>query len=702
MSRKKIRFKVRKERAVLSDVLPFETPVSFTNRHFYQFLVDWKIQLTDEHLIWLDGGAALERLVLMLFGYKYDASKLSDFVKYVGTKECEFRQYSISGTNPPKKTVIPFSYKINHKKTEFRELTVPHPRSQVQLCKFYYDYKEAILYFSNLSPFSIRRPHKVSTFRYHKDKTHYELLAEDDSEIEEDDKEYENLRSFFSYREHSNIYKFYESYKYHRCEKKYDKLLKLDISKCFDSIYTHSIVWALYGKDAVKENLNKSKSTFPAKFDGLLQNMNYGETNGIIIGPEFSRIFAELILQSVDKQLEYDLARDGKPLAHKSDYEIFRYVDDYFVFYNSDEDKKIIVEQLQHCLKTYKLQLNSAKSIVYEKPLITDITRAKKRISDLLNRELVYKLEEVIEESNTEDIKLKGSIYLRSSPLIVAFKTIIKECDVSYKDMLNYTLSIVERKCKKILQGYNKTSSAYRSEKKIVRSLSEIIDFVFFVYSVSPQVNTTIRLCRILNLVTKFISSDKISYESKHLIYKNVYDAIRLMLKKNSGNKHTQVETLYLLIALSELGKQYWLEQDILASFVGVFREAGSNEFNSSYELNYFSITVLLLYMRDKVRYNELRTFVEKTVKNKLSAKPSTFKRDAELTLLSFDLISCPYVTLSLKNEILEVHGIEDVAIRNQMLSFQNKNKGNQLWFTTWGNFDFGKELDAKQSQEVY
>jgi hypothetical protein len=174
------------------------------------------------------------------------------------------------------------------------------------------------------------------------------------------------------------------------------------------------------------------------------------------------------------------------------------------------------------------------------------------------------------------------------------------------------------------------------------------------------------------------------------------------MLKKNSGNKHTQVETLYLLIALSELGKQYWLEQDILASFVGVFREAGSNEFNSSYELNYFSITVLLLYMRDKVRYNELRTFVEKTVKNKLSAKPSTFKRDAELTLLSFDLISCPYVTLSLKNEILEVHGIEDVAIRNQMLSFQNKNKGNQLWFTTWGNFDFGKELDAKQSQEVY
>jgi len=701
MPRKRVRFKVKKERAVLSDVLPFETPVSFTNRHFYEFLTHWHIEIKGPVISWLDGGEVVARIVLMLFGYKYDFSKLTNETRFIGETAAIFRTFNSNGE---KISAIPFNYKINHKKSEFRELTVPHPRSQVQLGQFYYDCKETILYYSNLSPYSIRRPHKVSTFRYHKDKTHYQLLADDKPEIEETEKEYESLRSFFSYREHSNIYKFYESYKYHRSEKKYDNLLKLDISKCFDSIYTHSIVWALLGKDTTKEDLQKSKSTFPAKFDRLMQNMNYGETNGIIIGPEFSRIFAELILQSVDQQLAFDLQTDSSDsLIHKVDYEIFRYVDDYFVFYNSENDKKRIVDQLQHILKVYKLQLNSAKAISYEKPLITDITRAKLRVSDLLNAKLQYHLE--VEESDkpNEESKFKGDIYIQSNSLIVAFKTIIKECNVEYKDMLNYTLSIVEKKCENILKAYNRTFKEYRSEKKIIRALDEILNYVFFIYSVSPKVNTTIRLCRILTIITQFVSSKSIAYENKHTIHKHMYDDIRFALKKNGNTKHTQVETLYLLIALSELGKQYWLEQDTLASYTGILRSgADDSEFISGYDLNYFSITVLLLYMRDKVRYADLRSFIEKEILQKFSSKRSTYRRDAELTLLFFDTLSCPYVSTELKIELLGLYGVDDLAIQHQILNFKNSSNTKHLWFTTWKNFDFRKELDAKQSQEVY
>ncbi len=56
-------------------------------------------------------------------------------------------------------------------------------------------------------------------------------------------------------------------------------------------------------RDAVKENVRRSLETFAGKFDRLMQQMDYNEANGIIIGPEFSRIFAELILQSVDRAL---------------------------------------------------------------------------------------------------------------------------------------------------------------------------------------------------------------------------------------------------------------------------------------------------------------------------------------------------------------------------------------------------------------
>ena len=36
--RRKIRLKYKKERVLLSDVLPYELPVIFTNRYFYRFL----------------------------------------------------------------------------------------------------------------------------------------------------------------------------------------------------------------------------------------------------------------------------------------------------------------------------------------------------------------------------------------------------------------------------------------------------------------------------------------------------------------------------------------------------------------------------------------------------------------------------------------------------------------------------------------
>ena len=54
-------------------------------------------------------------------------------------------------------------------------------------------------------------------------------------------------------------------------------LIKVDISKCFNSIYTHSLAWALLGKENVKKNLNRIKGTLPDEFDKLMQKLNYNE-----------------------------------------------------------------------------------------------------------------------------------------------------------------------------------------------------------------------------------------------------------------------------------------------------------------------------------------------------------------------------------------------------------------------------------------
>ena len=93
-----------------------------------------------------------------------------------------------------------------------------------------------------------------------------------------------------------------------------------------------------------------------------MQQINYNETNGIIIGPEFSRIFAELILQSVDRIVEQKLVSKHN-LKHKVDYEIFRYVDDYFIFFNEDstKDKMLCAKHTSPPLRQKRSPLSKEK-----------------------------------------------------------------------------------------------------------------------------------------------------------------------------------------------------------------------------------------------------------------------------------------------------------------------------------------------------
>ncbi len=684
MRHKKKQIKIKKERALLSDVLPFELPITFSNRFFYSFLLKNGISTDGKVIKWDCTDQMIETLIKLLFGFK-------------NNKICRNKQIKC---NPKDKdfTTIPFSFKISHKEKDFRELTLVHPKNQLALVGFYEKYKELILYYCNISPFSIRRPYKVAKFSYYKDRTHIQRLAHDHEHksAEEFDKEYENLKTFFSYKDYSNVYKFYESYKYHRCEKKYNNLFKFDISRCFDSIYSHSISWALLNKEIVKHKTQLSNKTFGGEFDTLMRNSNYGETNGIIIGPEFSRIYAEIILQRIDLNVMYYL-QEKKKLKFREHYEIFRYVDDFFVFYNEETVKDEILNAYRNQLKEYKLYVNDSKSLLFEKPIITEITIAKLKIADLLNKNLNFKISEKESPNNeTDDEKSekKYSFYVSSNKLITRFKTIIKETKIQYKDILNYTLACIDRKTLKLIKIYSDLENKNKHEQRVTRAILELLSFTFFLYCVSPRVNTTIKLCLILSKLIKFAKiKGNFNYDNKHLIFKEIYDNIFLVLWKNKNSEQAQVETLYLLIALKELGREYRLEEVILSKYFDI----NLKKKKGIYDLNYFSITVLLFYIGNKPRYISFKNILKERIKYKFkSATKDTRIKMAELTLLLFDLLSCPYLEDEFKRSLLKYYDIMDSAAQDQIINSQ------RYWFTRWDDFDFGKELEAKKSQEVY
>jgi hypothetical protein len=699
MKRKTRPIRYKKERALLSDVLPYELPFIFSNHHFYKFVLDTGLECRFGKFFWRKDDGALDTTMRLLLGVRKEASIEAIERPWFG-KQIEENSFHETGDHFDE--TIPFSFRIRHKDTEFRELAVCHPRQQLQIVEFYHRFKETILYYCSLSPFSIRRPVRIARSVYHKDRAHYTNLSTDPFGVEEFNKEYENLRSFFVYANYNHISAFFEDYRFHRSELKYDKMMSLDISKCFESIYTHSLPWALFGKETAKVSRSKPNATFGGRFDTLMQHLNYAETNGIVIGPEFSRIFAELILQSVDRALYLKLRAQPFGYYHRRDYEIFRYVDDYFVFYNDDKVRDAILQELQMQLRGYKLQLNSGKAVPYEKPIITPITIAKRRINTLLADVLAYNAERSRVGGSGGDsaaemrFRKTGHIEINRGSLITQFKTVIKESGVAPKDILNYSLSVIGALSADLLRNYRARVRSGVQEAFPHAASLDICYFTFFVYSMYPRANITIKLCRVLNVFTSFLKGKDVHADVRHSVFKLIFDNVGLILRKNKTSEHTQQETLFLLILLSELGKDYWLDIETLCSHFNFEARRGTGHFKSKFHLNYVSIVVLLFYMKRKRRYERLRMSVQQAIRHKFKIKKSILRKDTELTLLLLDTLTCPYVDHNVKSDLLKIYGVTDDALQRAVISKR------RYWFTKWTAFDYGKELDAKRSLEVY
>ncbi len=690
MAKRRVALTHRKQRSVLTDMLPFEVPPTFSNRGFYRFLRHHSVEIEQGRLRWVCDTDDLDKTMTLLFGIKPGVAIKCETVTEWGRTKTR-RSVAV---NKCEMVTIPFNFRVAHN-LDGRTLSVVHPRNQVAVASFYATHSALIIYHTAISEFSIRRPVSVSRYAYFKDKLHEQKL-DSAAGIEEEEREYEQLGSYFVYKKYRNIHRFFESYKYHRSEKKYDAMIQIDVSKCFDSIYTHSLPWAVLGKDQAKFNLAESKYTFGGRFDALMQKLNHNETNGIVIGPEFSRIFAEIILQSVDAELLGRLAAGAK-LTHKVHYEIFRYVDDFFVFYNEESTQIKIFETLQDVLKSKKLSINTAKIKHYQKPIITEITVAKERISALLNTEIVPSCEEEPSDDPVKPPKQNLVCPLNANRLIIRYKSVIKETCVTYGDLLNYTFAIIENKIDKLFKSFALSDKTERDRKRLAGALLAIMEFSFFTYSASPKVNHTIRLCRMIATSVDFLHAQNLPYELKHLLFKYVHDNVMQQLDKNTMSVHREVESLYLLISLSQIGREYWLPVSVLLRHFLITEDETTGDYQRlSGFMNHFSVTILLSYIKGKVRYNKLKTFIEAQIIAKVEYMKAHCPNDAETLIMFLDLIVCPYISSATKSAIGQIFGFDAAGLA----SVQNIN---DHWFTAWGDkFNLGKELDAKRSREVY
>jgi RNA-directed DNA polymerase len=138
----------------------------------------------------------------------------------------------------------------------------------------------------------------------------------------------------------------------------YDYILHTDISDCYGSIYTHSIVWALHTKAVSKKDRN-NPSLIGNVIDNHLQDMSYGQTNGIPQGSTLMDLIAEMVLGYVDLNLS-----ERVKLEQPIDFQIIRFRDDYRIFTNNPQDAELILKHLTEILIELGMRLNAQKTNV--------------------------------------------------------------------------------------------------------------------------------------------------------------------------------------------------------------------------------------------------------------------------------------------------------------------------------------------------
>lgn len=634
MKRKPIAIKKKDAaRVLLTELLPYELPIFFSNHRLYEFV-----------------------------------SKLPDNIPSL--------LKNLLGMSGSPKFTIPFNFKIERGDGRKRTLSIIHPSSQLKFIDFYATWDHYIINQCSKSDYSLRRPVQVGS-------VYFESSLEEDEPALGDEagdlapssakEQRTHASSYFYYASYNQIWKFYDSTEFRRLEQNYRRLLRLDVSKCFQSIYTHSISWAVRDKAFAKKN--KDTESFDKSFDVLMQRANWNETNGILVGPEVSRLFAEVILQQVDDDVATHLSSAGiKP----SQLRIRRYVDDYLVFFNSEEVSSAARSAIEVSLEKYKLSINDAKTETLESPLISDLSIARDVVRDLLRERISNQFIWVGRKSEETLPPVRPPTERSADHLIRALKAAIKTNKASYSTISPYALGLISRVLYRANKGLTKEIVDSQNPHHIYQKLSYVLEASFFLYRMDVRVNTTYRVSSILLTIADM--ADKFGSTGK-LLRQEIVDHGVSVLKQAHRAAIGECEISSLLASLFYIGGPNSVtEADVMEAL----------ELVDSSESGYFKVVTALFCAQGKADYGALREAACNAAEKLFERRKIDIHLDAEATLLFFDIVSCPFARDSTKelaiNTFSRSIGHKQMSVGD--MNFLKKFVTNHLSFCDWRSTD--------------
>lgn len=629
---------------LLTDVMPVEVSELFSYGKFYEFLLEHKKEL--------------KLIIDDLQKTKASGNKLP------------FENGSWAST--------PLKYNILKGIDGIREINLVQPISAINIFVFIECYqKELLSFLDNNHCFSLRYHRKNNDLFYKRRSNKVtEYFTKTSKKV--DKGIIQQTGVYFKIYKFNSVSSFANSRLWQQCNFKYRYFAKVDYKSCFNSIYTHAYKWIIE-RNTVDSKSAKNSNLF-ITIDRILQNINGKSSNGVIVGPEFSRMIAEILLQKIDNEILDNLQIIG--IHNINDYRIFRYVDDMYIFSNDSTIMDCIIKAIETTSQRYLLQLNEFKYYRAETPVVLNTWIEDTRVFADKVSNLFYKKRELYELKQNDYLIKNG--YISLDRLKNEFLLLMTKYTKDRRFIVSFVLSTLLNNIGNKKDGYklfdkNKTSRAY-----------VFLDLAFYVYSFCPCFEHSQKM---ISMIVYF--DDELNFKNDEKNHKKLQNLIRRYAFIYEKSNLNDICNWFIFFYDYNFSLLQHSEEMIVKKIY--------EENNPILWANY------LIYSRyndnyNKTVINKVEKVLNENISQMLKYEP-LLQREYWYVLV---FCNCPYISeqtkQKLKAKVAEIKGKGnsscDIA-NNLICEFLNTNQSNLFFYWGYYHFNTSKQLTYRTYQRT-
>ncbi len=451
---------------ILTDLLPVELSERFSFGPFYDFLLQKRQQF-----------------------------ELKEIVEQM-KKECVKSEHKIFDN---KWGTMPLKYNILKGNDSLRCMSLIQPFSALNIYLFMECFQKDIMSFFEVNHrFSIRYHRKCNDL-YYKTRSSKTTRYIQNFSRKLRKSVLQQTGNYFKIHPFDSVNAFTSSRSWHMCNYEYTHFAKIDYKSCFDSIYSHVFAWII--ERNVVDSKNANNTSLFLTIDRILMNINGKASNGIVVGPEYSRLIAEILLEQIDSEVFLALAQEG--YVWKKDYRIFRYVDDLYIFTNIPQSREAIVRHYRNVGSKYLMNLNELKYFECDTPATFSNWIEKTRIlADKIDKNFHSKAEYKILDIAHQCLA-KHDEYIPVDRMKDELIVLIKEYPNDKRTIISFLLSTLLNKIAMTREGYrlfceNKTGKAML-----------FVEFALFMYAFCPCFDNARKVISLLVYMDKEVGFSK-------------------------------------------------------------------------------------------------------------------------------------------------------------------------------------------------